>query len=247
MSTTERRLRDGLHDLAGPVEPQVDLALLVRDGERLKRTRRSRWSLTAAAGLVAAALVIVPRFAAAPIPAVPQPATTAPVAPPTTPPAPTYSPAALTVLTCEDAYTTSPEGSGPDEFTASGVKYFLSEHGSSSHPVEEAGFPLDRGGYYTKSPVYLKEGVTWAVVTVLEGDAALAWMTREARWYPQQVSLTAYEATTMRLESCDGSFTGFLGGLRSPKASECLTLGISSNLHPEVEKVRVGLGQEGCE
>jgi hypothetical protein len=58
--------------------------------------------------------------------------------------------------------------------------------------------------------------------------------------------LTEIEATTVRLESCDGSFTGFLGGLRSAKPKDCLTLGISSNLHPEVERYRVAIGEEGC-
>ena len=117
----------------------------------------------------------------------------------------------------------------------------LGEFGSNPTPTEEAGFPFDSGGYYTKSPVYLGDGVTWATITVLQGDAALAWT---PSWHP--VALTDYEATTVRFESCDGSFTGFLGGIRTPEATECLILGISSNLHPEVEPFRVTIGKEGC-
>lgn len=244
MSKEEKQLHDGLHDLAGAVEPQVDLGAVIREGDLLKRARRVRWSLAGAAGMVCAALIIVPQIAAAPVPAVPQPATTAPTspAPTTAQPTSTPGPAELTVLTCNDMYTTSPDGTGSNEFTASGVKFlFLGESGSNPYPIEDAGFPRNPGGYYSKSPVYLADGVTWAVITLLEGDATLAWTDSFSPW-----DLSDFEATTVRLESCDGSFTGFLGGVRTPQATGCLILGISSNLHPEVERFPVTIGEEPC-
>lgn len=217
---------------------------MVRDGDRLRRARRGRWSLAGVAGVACAALIVVPQFASAPVPAVPQPATTAPTSPPPTTTQPTSppTPAELTVLTCRDAYTTSTEGTGSGEFTASGVKFlFLGESGSTAYPTEDAGFPRNPGGYYSKSPVYLAEGVTWALITVLEGDATLVWTDSFYPW-----DLADFEATTVRLESCDGSFTGFLGGIRSAKPKDCLTLAISSNLHPEAERYRVAIGKDGC-
>lgn len=59
----------------------------------------------------------------------------------------------------------------------------------------------ERGGYFTKSPLYLDDGVAWAEVTV---------------------------------------------GLLTSAADECLTLGVSSSLRPEVQAVRVAIGRDAC-
>lgn len=254
MNPTEERFREGLHSLADPVEPSVDLDAVTRAGERLKHVRRTRWSLATAAGLVAGALVIVPQFAAAPIPAVPAPATTtSPPDPPAsagpTPTPPTPSPAALRELACADAYTTEPRGAQPT-FTSSGVGFVgLSEEGYDPLRTEDAGFPLDEGGYVTKAHLYLEKGVTWADVTVLHGDLTLAWVPAGV-WTglngPSIWSIATYEAHAVRFESCQGSYTGFLGAVRSPTDRECVTLGVRSNLHPEVEPVRVAIGEGAC-
>lgn len=92
MSNEEERLRAGLQDVAGAVEPQVDLGAVVRDGDRLRRARRGRWSLAGVAGVACAALIVVPQFASAPVPAVPQPATTAPTSPRRRRPSPHHHP-----------------------------------------------------------------------------------------------------------------------------------------------------------
>lgn len=150
-------------------------------------------------------------------------------------------------LLCEDAYTTDQRGAGP-AFTASGVGFeALSETGFD--PVLAAGstgLPADATGYLSKSPIYLDSGVTWAEVTAIKGDITFAWVparvwTKRSGW-----SLATYEAATARFESCDGSYTGFLGAVRTPSAHACITLGIRSNLHREIEPIRVAIGKGSC-
>ncbi|MEA5117853.1 MAG: hypothetical protein VB036_09550 [Propionicimonas sp.] len=148
---------------------------------------------------------------------------------------------------CVDAYTTEPGRSGPQPFLAAGVKFeSLNAIGLDPIPVGESGLSAERGGYFTKSPLYLDDGVAWAEVTVIEGDASLAWVpasvwTSGGRWL-----LDAYLAPRAHFESCDGSYTGFLGGLLTSAADECLTLGVSSSLRPEVQAVRVAIGRDAC-
>ncbi len=42
------------------------------------------------------------------------------------------------------------------------------------------------------------------------------------------------------------SYTGLLGGLLTPTAQACVTLGIRSNLHSAVEPFRVAIGKGAC-
>lgn len=88
MNVAERQLREGLRDLAESVELDIDLVTVARQGRKLRRERRVRWSLGAVATL-AAGLMIWPRIQTAPIPAIPEPAATpiAPSSPTTTEPA----------------------------------------------------------------------------------------------------------------------------------------------------------------
>lgn len=134
-------------------------------------------------------------------------------------------------------------------FTASGVGFeALSEAGFDPIPAGgNAGLPRDATGYLSKSPIYLDDGVGWAEVTAIKGDITFAWVPVQVWTQRSGWSLADYESATARLESCDGSYTGFLGAVRTPTAHACITLGIRSNLHPQVEPVRVAVGRGACD
>ncbi len=148
-------------------------------------------------------------------------------------------------LFCEDAYTTEPRGRQP-KFTASGVGFeALNPTGFDPIPGTAAGLS-DAPGYFSKSPIYLSKGVTWAEVTALKGDVMFAWVPARVWTSASGWSLAAYAAPTVRFESCAGGYTGFLGGVTTPTARACLTLGVRSSLHPDVEAVQVSIGKNAC-
>lgn len=149
-------------------------------------------------------------------------------------------------LSCADAYTKEPRGATPVPFTDSGVGFeSLNETGFDPIPAQDA-LPWAASGYFSKSPIYLDHGVTWAEVTALQGDARFAWVPAPVWTGLSRGSGRTYEAGTARFESCEGSYTGFLGGILTPTAHACITLGVRSNLHPEVEPVRVAIGEGAC-
>lgn len=149
-------------------------------------------------------------------------------------------------LSCADAYTTEPRGARPT-FTASGVG-FESLGASGFDPVPAQGIlPWDASdGYFSKSPIYLDDGVVWAELTAVKGDVAFAWVPAGVWMGLQRASGGTYEAPTVRFESCGGSYTGFLGGILTPTAHACITLGIRSNVHPDVEPFKVAIGKRAC-
>lgn len=150
-------------------------------------------------------------------------------------------------LSCADAYTTEPRGPKP-AFTASGVAFeALDETGFDPVPAAgSTGLPADAAGYLLKSPIYLENGVIWAEVTALKGDIMFAWVPARVWTTTSGWSLATYEAKTARFDSCDGAYTGFLGAVRTPSAHACITLGVRSNLHPGIERVRVAIGKGSC-
>ena len=226
-------MRSGHH----PVSSRPRLA------EQGNLTRRRRL------GLLPMIAVAVPLMAAC--------TTTAPPAPPTSvttsaaPPTPSManSPTARPgELSCADAYIKEPRGASPVPFTDSGVGFeSLNETGFDPLPAQSAGLRWDASGYFSKSPVYLDHGVTWAEVTALQGDVTFAWVPASVWSGLSRGSATSYEAPTARFESCgEGAYTGFLGGVLTPTAHACITLGVRSNLHPEVEPVRVAIVKDAC-
>jgi hypothetical protein len=150
-------------------------------------------------------------------------------------------------LSCADAYTTEPRGGWP-RFTASGVGFeSLNKTGFDPIPARTANLPWRvSGGYATKSPIYLDNGVTWAELTAVKGDVAFAWVPAGVWMGLQRGSGGTYEAPTARFESCNGAYTGFLGGILTPTAHACITLGIRSNIHPDVEPFEVAVGKGAC-
>lgn len=131
-------------------------------------------------------------------------------------------------------------------FTASGVGFeSLSEAGFDPIPAQNA-VPWNASGYFSKSPIYLDNGVTWAELTAINGDATFAWVPAPIWTGSSTGSVATYEASTAHFESCDGSYTGFLGGILTPTNHACLTLGIRSNLHPDVEPMPVAIGKGAC-
>jgi len=150
-------------------------------------------------------------------------------------------------LSCADAYTTDPVGDLP-VFTAAGVGFdLLNDKGQDPIVAETAGFSSDAAGYFLKSPVYLDKGVSWAEVTVIEGDATFLWVPAGVWTGPPGWSVASHASRTARLESCTDSYTGFLGGVLTPIARECVTLGLRSDIHPEVEEIRVAIGKGACD
>ena len=148
-------------------------------------------------------------------------------------------------LSCTDAYTGEPQGGRP-VFTASGVGFeALGKAGFDPIPAEGALPWQASGGYFSKSPIYLDDGVAWAELTAIKGEVAFAWVP-SAVWTGQERATGSYETASVRLESCTDSFTGFLGGVLTPTAHACITLGIRSNLHPSVEPFRVAIGKGAC-
>ncbi len=153
-------------------------------------------------------------------------------------------------LTCADAYTEDPLGVESIAFTDAGVGFeALNETGFDPVPVERASLPWEAsGGYFSKSPIYLDDDVSWAELMAIEGgDVTFAWVPAGV-WtgLARGSAGRTYEAATARFESCEGSYTGFLGGILTPTAHACVTLGIRSNLHPEVESLRVAIGRGAC-
>ena len=149
-------------------------------------------------------------------------------------------------LSCDDAWTTEPQGSGRTVFTASGVGFeSLNADGFDPIPAQSA-LPWDASGYFSKSPIYLNKGVTWAEVTALQGDITFAWVPAPVWTGSSRVSGKTVEAPAARFESCESSYTGFLGGIHTPTAHACITLGVRSNLHPEVEPIQVAIGKGSC-
>jgi len=175
------------------------------------------------------------------------PSVTLPTASATTPSATAATSASFRPgeLSCADAYTTESRGVDP-AFTGSGVGFEgLSVVGFDPIPARNA-VPWDASGYFSKSPIYLDNGVTWAEITSITGDAGFAWVPASVWTGSSRGSAGTYEALTARFESCGGSFTGFLGGILTPTAHACLTLGIRSNLHPEVERMPIAIGKGAC-
>jgi hypothetical protein len=152
-------------------------------------------------------------------------------------------------LSCADAYTDDPLNVDSIPFTAGVGFEALSEAGFDPMPVRSADLPWKAsGGYFSKSPIYLDDDVAWAEVTALEGgDVRFGWVPAGV-WTGLARGSTGrtYEASTARFESCEGSYTGFLGGILTPTARACITLGIRSNIHPEVESLRVAVGKGAC-
>ncbi|MGC3992700.1 MAG: hypothetical protein QM779_00970 [Propionicimonas sp.] len=148
-------------------------------------------------------------------------------------------------LSCIDAYTKEMQG-GKAVLTASGVGFeALSKAGFDPIPAEGA-LPWEAsGGYFSKSPIYLDDRVAWAEVTAITGEVRFAWVP-SAVWTGQERATGDYETASVRLESCNDSYTGFLGGILTPTAHACITLGIRSNLHPDVEPFRVAIGKGTC-
>lgn len=148
-------------------------------------------------------------------------------------------------LSCADAYTEELQR-GSAVFTASGVGFeALSRAGFDPIPAERA-LPWEvSDGYFSKSPIYLDDGVAWAEITAIKGEVGFAWVA-SAVWTGQVGATGHYETASVRLESCNGSYTGFLGGILTPTAHACITLGIRSNLHPTVEPFRVAIGKGAC-
>jgi hypothetical protein len=123
----------------------------------------------------------------------------------------------------------------------------LSRTGFDPIPARGASLPWEAsGGYFSKSPIYLGSGVIWAELTAIKGDVTFAWVPGPVWTGLQRGSGGTYEAPTARFESCGGSYTGFLGGILTPTAHACITLGIRSNLHPEIEPFRVAIGKGAC-
>jgi hypothetical protein len=196
--------------------------------------------LTAMLPLIAACTITTP--------SAPPPSRPGSSAPPTqvTAPTPTAKPGSLL---CADAYATQPSGSTPVAFTPAGVGFdSLSKAGFDPIPATEGDLhlPADAPQYFTKSPIYLSNGVTWAEITLIHGDPTLAWVPATVWTGPPGWSLAPYLAKAARFESCNGSYTGFLGGILTATANECITLGIQSNLHPEVEPLEVSIGKHAC-
>lgn len=149
-------------------------------------------------------------------------------------------------LTCADAYTTE-RREGKLTFTASGVGFeALNQTGFDPVPAGNTGLPGDATGYFLKSPVYLEDGVIWAEVTAIKGDITFVWVPVRVWTGSSGWSLATYETSMARFESCNGSYTGFLGAVRTPTAHACVTLGVRSNLHPKPERVRVAIGKGAC-
>lgn len=131
-------------------------------------------------------------------------------------------------------------------FTTPGVGFeALNQDGFDPISVERAGL-AGVSGYFSKSPIYLDKGVTWAEISVLAGDATLVWVPAPVWTGPPGWSLVTYEAPRARLKSCDGLYTGFLGGVLTPTDRVCILVGIRSNLHPEVERIRIAVGKRAC-
>jgi hypothetical protein len=59
---------------------------------------------------------------------------------------------------------------------------------------------------------------------------------------PLNVDSIPFTDAGVGFEACEGSYTAFLGAVRTPAARECVTLGIRSNVHPEVESHRIAIG-----
>jgi len=134
-------------------------------------------------------------------------------------------------------------------FTTAGVGFaLLSKAGFDPIPATEGGLtlPPDAPQYFSKSPLHLKSGVAWAEITAVQGDITFAWVPAGVWTGSPGWSLAPYLAATARFESCGGSYTGFLGGVLTPKSRECVTLDIRSNLRPEGERVRVPIGRDAC-
>jgi len=123
----------------------------------------------------------------------------------------------------------------------------LSTAGFDPIPAKSGSLPWEAsGGYFSKAPVYLDQGVSWAEVTAIRGDMTFAWVPAGVWMGLSTGSGASYEASVARFESCDRSYTGFLGGILTPTAHACITLGIRSDLHPEVEPMRVAIGKGSC-
>jgi len=201
------------------------------------RQRRGQLSMIA---------VVLPLIAACTTTSSPPTSVTTSAAPPTTHVAtsPGERPG---VLSCADAYTTEPRGPKP-AFTASGVAFeALNEAGFDPVPAAgSTGLPADAAGYLSKSPIYLDNGVTWAEVTAIKGDITFAWVPARVWTTASGWSLATYEAKTARFDSCNGSYTGFLGAVHTPSAHACITLGVRSNRHPSIEPIRVAIGKGSC-
>lgn len=148
-------------------------------------------------------------------------------------------------LSCDDAYTTEPRGAKP-VFTKSGVGFdSLNKDGFDPISIEDAGL-TGASGYFSKSPIYLDKGVAWAEVEVLTGDATLAWVPARVWTGPNGWPLRSYEASLSRFESCDGAYTGFLGGVVTPANRACIVVGVRSNTHPAIERIRIAIGRGAC-
>ncbi len=213
-----------------------------------------RGSADAARGTVLRRLAILPLIAVA-LPLIACTTTASPSSP-TSVAAPPVAPVASVANSpnaqpgqffCADAYTIEPRGGRPP-FTASGVGFeSLSRTGFDPIPARGASLPWQAsGGFFSKAPLYLDHGVTWAELTAIKGDVTFAWVPAGVWMGLQRASGRTYEAPTARFESCDRSYTGFLGGILTPTARACITLGIRSNLHPEVERFRVAIGKGAC-
>lgn len=210
---------------------------------RRRPVKRRRCGLTP---MIAASLALMAgcTATASPVP----PGNVASWVPPSAGPSAATSPTAQPgQLSCADAYTRDPTGALP-AFTASGVGFdSLSEKGADPIPVVDTGLSGDASGYFLKSPVYLDEGVVWAEVVAIEGDVTFLWVPARVWTGPPGWSVSSYESRTVRYESCTGSYTGFLGGVRTPTARECATLGLRSSSHPQVESIRVAIGKGACD
>lgn len=213
------------------------------DNTASNRRRRARPApmLAAMLPLIAACTITAP--SAAPIPTTPGNS-----APPTQVTTSTPTPKPGTLL-CADAYATQPSGS-PPAFTPAGVGFdSLSKTGFDPIPASDGdlNLPADAPQYFTKSPIYLNNGVSWAEITPIHGDVTFAWVPATVWTGPAGWSLAPYLANTARFESCNGSYTGFLGGILSPSNKACVTLGIRSNLHTEAEPFEVAIGKHTCD
>ena len=205
----------------------------------------ARWRLRFVA-VIASALTLIAGCTATGSPTPPPSATSSATSPTGT--SGTTSPAARPgQLSCADAYTTDPIGDLP-KFTDSGIGFYsLSKKGQDPIPADQTNLPSDASGYFLKSPVYLDKGVSWVEVTVIEGDVTFLWVPAGVWIGPRRWSVVRYQSRTVRFESCKGSYTGFLGGIRTPAARECATLGLRSSIQPQVEQFQVAIGKGACD